>query len=322
MKSFSRRKFVSNSAAAAALLALPHSISSKLPLAASPAASAPNIKFPSVPRDRLAVASWPFRKEIISSSNEYRDNSVPGMDLRVFAANVRQKFGVPSVEPLSSHFPSTETPYLYEFRNAIEKAGVSVVNIPVDNSDSYFDPDPAGRKRAVENGIKWLDSAVVLGSPSIRTSMPRVKNAAPDVDRAAASLQELVRHAEEKNIVVNLENDDLQSEDAFFVVKVIEKVNSPWLHALPDFCNSMMSGNAEFNYSAVSAMFKHAYTICHVKDSEVDDNGRVFHIDVEKTFAILKASNYRGFCSMEFEGQGDPHAGVQKLIEASLKYLA
>ena len=322
MKSFSRRKFVSNSAAAAAVLAIPHSISSKLPLAAFLASPGPNIKFPSAPRDRLAVASWPFRKEVISSSNEYRDNSVPGMDLRIFAAGVRQKFGVPGVEPLSSHFPSTDDRYLKQFREGIEKAGVSVINIPVDNSDSYFDPDPTGRKRAVENGIKWLNIAVVLGSPSIRTSMPGVKNAAPDVDRAAASLQELVRHAEEKNIVVNLENDDLQSEDAFFVIKVIEKVNNPWLHALPDFCNSMMSGNAEFNYSAVSTMFKHAYSICHVKDSEVGDNGRVFQIDLEKTFDILKASSYRGFCSMEFEGQGDPHAGTQKLIEASLKFLA
>jgi sugar phosphate isomerase/epimerase len=322
MKSFSRRKFVSNSAAAAAVLAIPHSISSKLSLAAFSLSSDPSIRFPSVPRDRLAVASWPFRKEIISSSNEYRDNSVPGMDLRVFAASVRQKFGVPGLEPLSSHFPSTETPYLHEFRNAIEKAGVSVVNIPVDNSDSYCDPDPAGRKRAIQNAVKWMDVAAILGSPSIRTSMPEVKNASPDVNLAAASLKEVVKHAEEKNIVVNLENDNLASEDAFFIVKVIEKVNSGWLHALPDFCNSMMSGNAEFNYSAVNAMFKHAYSICHVKDSEVGDNGRVFQIDLEKTFAILKASNYRGFCSMEFEGQGDPHSGVQKLIEALLKFLA
>jgi sugar phosphate isomerase/epimerase len=197
-----------------------------------------------------------------------------------------------------------------------------LVNIPVDNSDSYCDPDPTGRKRSIENGFKWLDIAVILGSPSIRTSMPRIKNVSPDVDRAAVSLQELVRRAEEKNVVVNLENDDLQSEDAFFIVKVVEKVASPWLHALPDFCNSMMSGDAGFNYSAVTEMFKHAYSICHVKDSEVGDDGHVFQVDLEKTFGILKASNFRGFCSMEWEGKGEPYAGTRKLIDASLKYLS
>ena len=320
MNLFSRRQFILKSASVA--VALPHIAPRNLSFASLTVPATPNIKFPVAPQDRLAVASWPFRAQIVSSTNDGRNNSVPGMDLRDFASRVRGEFGVPGVEPLSVHFSSTAIRYLKEFREAIEKAGVSVVNIPVDNSDSYCDPDPAGRKRAIENGLKWLDVAVVLGSPSIRTSMPRVKNASPDVDLAAASLKELVRHAEEKNVVVNLENDDLQSEDAFFIVKVVEKVASPWLHALPDFCNSMMSGNAEFNYSAVAAMFKHAYSICHVKDSEVGEDGKVFQVALEKTFGILKASNFRGFCSMEWEGKGEPYAGTRKLIDASLKYLS
>ena len=41
----------------------------------------------------------------------------------------------------------------------------------------------------------------------------------------------------------------------------------------------------------------------------------------QKTFHILRASNYRGYCSMEWEGGGDPYAGTQKLIAASLQYL-
>ena len=57
--------------------------------------------------------------------------------------------------------------------------------------------------------------------------------------------------------------------------KVIDAVNSPWLRALPDFGNSMMKGDEDFNYRAVDAMFRHAYNISHVKDSEVD-NGKVF----------------------------------------------
>lgn len=320
MNLFLRRQFIWKSASVA--VALPHIASKNFPFASLTAPAGPNMKFPAAPRDRLAVASWPFRAQIVSSTNDGRNNSVPGMDLRDFAARVRSEFGVPGVEPLSVHFSSTEIRYLKEFREAIEKAGVSVVNIPVDNSDSYCDPDPAGRKRAIESGFKWLDVAVILGSPSIRTSMPGVRNVSPNVDLAAASLKELVRHAEEKNVVVNLENDDLQSEDAFFIVKVVERVASPWLHALPDFCNSMMSGNAEFNYSAVAEMFKHAYSICHVKDSEVGEDGKVFQVDLEKTFGILKANNFRGFCSMEWEGKGEPYAGTKKLIDASLKYLA
>jgi sugar phosphate isomerase/epimerase len=281
----------------------------------------PEMKFPTTARERLAVASWPFRAEIESATNESRDKKRPGMDLREFAVKVREQFGVPGVEPLSAHFPSTDERYLHGFREAVEKAGVHVVNIPVDNSFSFYDADAGNRQKAVAHGKKWVDVAVVLGSPSVRTSIAEAKNAKPDVDRAAESIREVVEYAAGKNIQVNLENDDLVSEDAFFVVKVIEKVNHPYLHALPDFCNSMCSGNEKFNYDAVTAMFRHAYNICHVKDSEVGDQGKVFRVDLKRTFDILKASGYKGYCSMEWEGPEDPYEGTRRLIEASVQYL-
>jgi len=284
--------------------------------------TAPQLKFPTAARERLSVASWPFRAEIDSATNEYRDKKRPGMDLRDFAVKVREQFGVPGVEPLSVHFPSTDERYLKSFREAIEKAGVHVINIPVDNSVSFYDADAATRKKAVEHGMKWVDIAVTLGSPSVRTSIAEAKNSKPNVDAAAESLRRLVDYAATKNILVNLENDDLVSEDAFFVVKVIEKVNHPYLHALPDFCNSMASGNEKFNYDAVTAMFQHAYNICHVKDSEVGDEGKVFRVDLKKTFDILNASHYKGYCSMEWEGPEDPYVGTKRLIAASLQYLA
>jgi len=282
----------------------------------------PDVKFPATARERLAVASWPFRAEIESATNEYRDKKRSGMDLRDFAVKVKKRFGVPGVEPLSSHFASMDQKYLKGFREAIEEAGVYVVNIPVDNEHSYYDADAASRKKAIENGKRWVDVAVLLGSPSVRTSIAPAKNSNPAVDVAAESLRALVDYAAAKNILVNLENDNLVSEDAFFVVKVIEKVNHPYLHALPDFCNSMASGNEKFNYDAVAAMFQHAYNICHVKDSEVGEGGKVFRVDLKKTFGILRASGFKGYCSMEWEGPEDPYVGTERLIAASLEGLS
>jgi sugar phosphate isomerase/epimerase len=283
--------------------------------------NSPALNFPSEPRARLAVASWPFRAYFQSPTNDGSDKNVPGMDLRDFAAQVRERFGVPGVEPLSTHFSSTDDSYLHSFRETIEKAGVRVVNIPVDNVHSYYDADPAERQRAVENGKKWIDVAVILGSPSVRTSIAEAKNAKPSVQIAAAEIRKVADYASFKNVLVNLENDNLVSEDAFFVVKVIEAVGSRYLHALPDFCNSMQSGDEHFNYSAVQAMFAHAYNICHVKDSEVSDDGKVYRVDLKRSFDILKASGFLGFCSMEWEGGGDPYVGTKRLIDATLQNL-
>jgi sugar phosphate isomerase/epimerase len=281
----------------------------------------PNILFPTDPRARLGVASYPFRSFIDSAHNRDRDKSKPGMDLTQFPAMVREKFNVRNIEPLDSHFRSLEPAYLHQLREAVEKAGMHVINIPASVRASLYDPDEAKRKTGVENAKKWVDAAVALGSPSIRVHISGVHGVKPDVARAGESLRAIAAHGAEKNIVINLENDDPATEDAFYLVKVIEAVNSPYLHGLPDFCNSMLKGDEKYNYESVTAMFHHAYNISHVKDSEVD-NGKVFRVDVGKTFAIAKQAGYRGYFSMEWEGEGGPYEGTQKLIDDSLKYLS
>jgi sugar phosphate isomerase/epimerase len=323
MKLYSRRDLLRNSALAlgTTLVWNAKSAAHLTGSASTARQTGPTLKFPTAVRDRLAVASWPFRAYIESPGNDGRDKKLPGMDLRDFAVQVKEKFGVPGVEPLGWHFPSTDEMYLHGFREAIEKAGVHVVNIPLDNQNSYYDADAAVRKRAVENGKKWIDVAVLIGSPSVRTSIASAKNAKPSVDVAAEEIRKVAEYGATKNVLVNLENDNLESEDAFFIVKVVEKAQSPYLYALPDFCNSMQTGDEKFNYAAVTAMFGHAYNICHVKDSEVGDGGKVFRVDLKRSFDILKASGYRGYCSMEWEGGGDPYVGTKRLLAASLGNL-
>jgi sugar phosphate isomerase/epimerase len=167
-----------------------------------------------------------------------------------------------------------------------------------------------------------VDVAVRIGSPGVRTHIATAKNSPQNLERTAESLRNLADYAASKDVVVTLENDDLVSEDAFFLVTVIEAVNHPYLRALPDFANSMLSGDANFNYRALQAMFQHAYNICHVKDGETDDDDKQFSVDLKKSFEILKSSDYRGYCSMEFDAPGDPYAPTSKLIEQTIKYLS
>lgn len=82
----------------------------------------------------------------------------------------------------------------------------------------------------------------------------------------------------------------------------------------------MRAGNEQLNYDAVTAMFRRAYHIAHLKDSEVTP-GKVFRIDLGRMFGIAKASGYKGYFSVEFEGEGDPYVEIGRLIEAGLKFL-
>ena len=282
----------------------------------------PHISFPTAPRDRVSVASYPFRAYIDSPTNRDRDPKLPGMDLKDFPAEVVKKFNVHNIEPHSRHFHSLDAAYLASLHDSLKKSNAKAVNIAVDGPDSYYDADPATRAKAIAYGKKFVDVAVQIGSPSVRVHINRAKNSQPDVQRTTESLREVVHYAASKNVVVNLENDDLVSEDAFFIAKVIDAVNHLFLHALPDFANSMLTGDADFNYRALTAMFKHAYGICHVKDGEDGDAKKHVTIDMKKSFDILKSSGYKGYCSMEYDAAGDPYGPTTKLIEETMKYLS
>jgi sugar phosphate isomerase/epimerase len=292
------------------------------PSALAEAQSAPHIAFPTAPRDRIAVASYPFRAYIDAPHNRDRNSQQPGMDLTQFPSEVVAKFGVHNIEPLAQHFTSTDSAYLDKFRKALQKENVHIVDIPTHVEPSFYDADTATRKKAVEVTKKWIDVAVEVGSPSIRPHINSAANSKPNVERAAEALREVADYGSRKNIVVTLENDDPVSEDAFFIVKVIDAVHHPYLRALPDFANSALNGDPDFNYRAVREMFQRAYCISHVKDGEVDDHGKQFTIDLQKTFDIAKAAHYRGYFSMEYDAPGDPYAPTKKLIEQTLHFLA
>ena len=278
----------------------------------------PDLRFPSQARERIAVSSYPFREFIAGPD----DPAGGKMELKDFAAHVIAKFNINKIEPWSHHFHSLEAKYLNELRAAVEQAHAAIVNIAVDGRHSPYAMEQTERDKAVEFSKKWIDVAAAVGSPSVRTNIPAAKDSQPSVERAAETLRQVADYGAAKKVIVNLENDNPVSEDPFFLVQLIEKVNSPWLHALPDFANTLATGKEEHAYSGVDAMFGHAYSICHIKAMENNDAGQLFRVDMARTFGILKSHGYKGYCSMEFDSPGDPYQGTRELIADTVRYLS
>jgi sugar phosphate isomerase/epimerase len=235
------------------------------------------------------------------------------MELTEFAAHVKSRFNIDKIEPWSSHFRSLEPKYLNDLRAAVDGAKSAVVNIAFDGQHSFYAADPAEREQSVIDNRKWIDAAAVLGSHSIRTHVAAADNHAPDLERCSETMLRIVEHAASRNVVVHLENDDGVTEDPLFLVKLIEKVNSPWLRGLPDFGNSLMHKAPEDAYAGLEAMFQHSYGICHVKQSEATEKGANVQVDMAYAFALLKKSGYRGYLSMEYDNSGDPYKGDRRV---------
>ncbi len=291
-------------------------ISAALAAGASAQESKPRDTFPTQPRERLAVSTYPFRKLIIGP----RGDQSGRMSLEQFAETIIPKLNVRGIEPWSPHFRSVQPDYVHSLAEHFEKAGLHVVNVPVDMPAKLCGTSEE-RASAIAKYRQWVDAAVILKSPGIRVHLPHGEKP-ESIDCSVSALKELAEYGASKNIVVNLENDEPDIEQPERIVKVIRTVNSPFLRALPDFCNSMLVHNdPAYNYSAMEMMFPLAFNISHVKDEETGDHGEVYRVDVNRIFDIANKAGYSGFFSMEFEGQGDPYEGSRKLIEASLRNL-
>jgi|ERR1700722_10900891 len=323
MSVISRRQFLGQCAGAAAgAWLLPE-------LARATSGPGPSVNFPSAPHDRVAIAAYPFREFIVGWKgwDGKTPSSVPReqqMELKDFAAHVDEKFKIHKIELWSPVFPSTDEKYLEELRAAVEKARSTIVDIAVDAGHSQYSADVAERERAVAASKHWLDVGATLGSPSIRIHIQGAKDSKPDVALAADTLSRVAEYGAKKNIVVHLENDDPVSEDPLFIVQLIEKVNNPWLRALPDFGNSVVAHehDPEFAYRAIDAMFAHAYGICHVKDGEPNEQGKSVQVDLARTFGILKKNGYKGYCSIEYDAPGDPYKPTAELVEKTVGFLS
>lgn len=318
--SITRRQFLGKSAGVIAGASL-------LPRDGHATPSGPSFHFPGDARGRVAVAAYPFREFIVGwkgwdGKSPSRVPAAQQMELKNFAAHIREKFHIRKIEPWSRLFASTDAKYIAEFRAAVEAAGSAVVDIAVDGAYSQYSPDPDERNRALMSSKQWIDIGGNLGSPSIRTHITGPKSSMPNVELAAETLKRVADYAAKKNVVVHLENDNPVSEDPFFIVKVIDRVNSPWLRALPDFGNSLAAHDDDFNYRAMDAMFAHAYGICHVKDGEENEQGKMVRVDLARTFGILKKHDFKGYCSIEYDAPGDPYKPTAELIEQTVHFLS
>ena len=282
--------------------------------------SGPSRAFPTDPRHRLAVATYPFRARIVSPTNSDRNTAVPGMDLPAFARYIRSEFNVFGIEPLDSHFASTDLADIRKLRSAFDAAGVRTVNIPVDADADLCSPDPAKLQASLATYQRWIDIAAILGSPSLRIGIVPHCAGPADIAGPVAALAPVLRYAADHNVVLCLENDDPELGTAARITAILQRANNPWLRALPDFANSLMGGDEAFNASAVRGMFRYAGGIAHVKDAELINKVHRT-VSLQQIFSIVKEAGFRGYYSMESDSAVDPTPDTHHLIEQCLSFM-
>ena len=241
----------------------------------------------------VGIAGWLYSQEIM------RDKSMTLLQMPAACA----AHGVAVVELCSSFFPSQQTGYLNELREALQDSGLSVWSIAVDMGNIAGE-DAAARRTDIEGLKQWFYTASALGSRAIRINTGHADDAGA-ASRAIDAYRDLAETGRQAGVRLLIENHGGLSARSDGLATIIDGVDSEWFGTCPDTGNFY-----DTDWEAgMRVMAPRAYS-CHLKlahleadrvQSWTDGNGDERRCDLKAALSILDESGYTGPICLERE---------------------
>jgi len=267
---------------------------------------------------KLGLCTWSYHKSLESKKLDFEKL------LKLAAKDL--KLG--GVDIIADHLLKTDRKSLIVYKKMASDLGLTICCLSPGNN--FGKPKPEERKQEVDQVKKWLDIGFILGAPVLRifAGWPWPYE---EKEKLWPYMVNCIRESEEKakeaGIVLAIEphNDGGFLPTAVDTLRLIKEINSEWVKINLD------TGNYQDpdNYKAIENTIAYAPHM-HAKVNKISPSphckAEVF--DFDKIFTIIKKVNYRGFFSLEFEGQDffqqdelkDAPRAVQMLKDFALKY--
>jgi sugar phosphate isomerase/epimerase len=298
----SRRRFL---AAAAAL-----------PLAASVVVAAEE-PAPRKRRYRFAVSTysfWQFRRRDLRDIEQCID--------------LAAEMGFDGVELLHRQMESEENGYLQRLKRRAFVNGLDLCGFST--HQGFLSPDPAVRQKNVDHTIHCIELAYQLGIPTMRVNtgtwgtsrnfdelmanrgIEPPREGYTDEDGfgwVIEGLEKCLPAAEKCGVLLGLENHWGLGRTPEGVLRVVEKINSPWLQVTLDTGNFL-----EDPYDKLAQLAPRTILV-QAKTYYGGGLWYALELDYSRIARLLKEHRYAGYVSLEFEGREDPRTGIPKSLE-------
>jgi len=246
------------------------------------------------PRLKISLAEWSLHRA-------FNDKMMDNFELPVKA---KRDFGITAVEYVSSFFSYfvTDQKYLKELKRITDYHGITNVLIMVDGEGDIGAASIPDRLKTVENHLKWIDAAQILGCHSVRVNAGGTGTREEHAANAVTGLRALCTYAQPKGINVIVENHGGLSSDARWLSNVIKAVKMPNIGTLPDFGNFKISETETYDrYKGMNELMPFAKGVS-AKSYDFDRDGNEITTDFARMIQIVKKSGYRGYIGVEYEG--------------------
>ena len=198
------------------------------------------------------------------------------------------------------HFPCTDATYLREFRDRLTAANVGVLTLLVDEGDVSA-PDPAVRERDLANIGEWIDIAAQLGARYVRVAAGEQDASAGKaaVQRSAAGLAALARHAQARGVALLTENWRSLAMSPDNVLAILEATGGA-----VGLCADFGNYRGPDKYDALAAILPCAQTIHAHAKAEWMQPGVTDAGDLVRCLGLARAANFAGTYVLIFDGNG------------------
>ncbi len=207
-------------------------------------------------------------------------------------------------------------------------AGLPLIGLST--HQGFVTPDVEQRKTHIQKTMYQIELAYRLGIPTMRINTGRwgtiksfddfmaKKGIEPplpghtDEDAfpwVVEAIEKVLPRAEECGVVLGLENHWGLGRTAAGLLRIVESINSPWLQMTLDTGNFL-----EHSYEQIEAMAASKAGVALVQAKTYDGGGRWYKLDIDydRVASILKHHGYRGWISLEFEGNDPADVAVPK----------
>lgn len=237
------------------------------------------------------------------------------------------QMGFDGVEFLHVQMSSTSNGYLQKLKRQAFSLGLDLCGFSTHQGFVY--PDKERRQKNIDHTLECIEIAYKLGIPTIRINTgrwnttrsfdelmknrgiePRLPGYTDDdgFKWVIDSIEKLLPKAEECGVLLGLENHWGLGRTPEGVLRIVEAIDSPWLAVTLDTGNFL-----EDPYDKLEALAPRAIL---VQAKTYFGGGKWYTLDLDypRIAQMLRKHNYRGYVSLEFEGNEDPATGIPKSL--------
>ncbi|MGA0420191.1 MAG: sugar phosphate isomerase/epimerase family protein [Phycisphaerales bacterium] len=244
----------------------------------------------------ISLAQWSLHRAI-------RGGTLDPLD---FPKVTRETYGLAGCEYVNSFYKAKlhDGAYFKELAKRASDVGVESLLIMIDGEGALGAPDAVERQMTVARHMLWAIRAKALGCHSIRVNAQSSGPRDEQARLAADGLRTLAERCSPLGLNVIVENHGGYSSDGDWLAGVIASVDLPNCGTLPDFGNFRLQGDEWFDrYRGVELLMPFAKAVSaksHAFDAAGDETGT----DYGRMMKIVRASGYRGWVGIEYEGGG------------------